>query len=161
MQWPDHVEKDLSEKIEKAKAQLPESVFPYIKEEDIGMLAKAAPVFGPQLYLDPDLVAAMDDDFDYLDPNNELEDNFIELAKGVASDQGFDSNDESDYDSEEMEDVVSLNGSDGSFTKEETKSRFTNYSMTSSVMRRNEQLSLLDERFEKVLLITCFTSDKI
>jgi len=32
---------------------------------------------------------------------------------------------------------------------EETKSRFTEYSLTSSVMRRNEQLSLLDDRFEK------------
>lgn len=37
------------------------------------------------------------------------------------------------------------------FMDEETKSRFTEYSMTSSVMRRNEQLSLLDDRFEKVM----------
>lgn len=36
------------------------------------------------------------------------------------------------------------------FWEEETKSRFTDYSMTSSVMRRNEQLTLHDERFEKV-----------
>lgn len=36
------------------------------------------------------------------------------------------------------------------FWEEETKSRFTEYSMTSSVMRRNEQLTLHDERFEKV-----------
>lgn len=36
------------------------------------------------------------------------------------------------------------------FMEEETKSRFTEYSMTSSVMKRNEQLTLLDERFEKV-----------
>lgn len=36
------------------------------------------------------------------------------------------------------------------FTDEETKSRFTEHSLTSSVMRRNEQLSLLDDRFEKV-----------
>lgn len=34
--------------------------------------------------------------------------------------------------------------------QEETRSRFTEYSMTSSVMRRNEQLTLLDDRFEKV-----------
>lgn len=44
----------------------------------------------------------------------------------------------------------SLDYSDKSFTKEETKSRFTNYSMTSSVIRRNDQLTLLDDRFEKV-----------
>lgn len=36
------------------------------------------------------------------------------------------------------------------FMDEETKSRFTEYSLTSSVMRRNEQLTLLDDRFEKV-----------
>lgn len=36
------------------------------------------------------------------------------------------------------------------FMQEETKSRFTEYSMTSSVIKRNEQLTLLDERFEKV-----------
>lgn len=35
------------------------------------------------------------------------------------------------------------------FDGEETKSRFTEYSMSSSVIRRNEQLELLDERFEK------------
>lgn len=39
---------------------------------------------------------------------------------------------------------------------EETKSRFTEYSLTSSVMRRNEQLSLLDDRFEKVSV--CYLS---
>ena len=36
------------------------------------------------------------------------------------------------------------------FMKEETRSRFTEYSLTSSVMRRNDQLTLLDDRFEKV-----------
>ncbi|CAI9562026.1 unnamed protein product [Staurois parvus] len=35
------------------------------------------------------------------------------------------------------------------FMQEETKSRFSQYSMSSSVMRRNDQLTLLDERFEK------------
>lgn len=36
---------------------------------------------------------------------------------------------------------------------EETKSRFTEYSLSSSVIRRNEQLTLLDDRFEKVNLV--------
>lgn len=35
---------------------------------------------------------------------------------------------------------------------DDNKSRFTEYSMTSSVIRRNEQLSLLDDRFEQVNL---------
>lgn len=100
----------------------------------------------------------MDEDFDYSDPENELEDNFIELAQGVASDQEFDEDDDdynlgSDFeDDEEMDEVGSLPGSERTYDEEETKSRFTSYSMTSSVMRRNEQLSLLDNRFEKVTL---------
>ena len=36
--------------------------------------------------------------------------------------------------------------------QEDKKSRFSNYSMTSSVMRRNDGLRLLDDRFEKVRL---------
>lgn len=35
--------------------------------------------------LDPDIVAAMDEDFDFEDPDNELEDNFIELANAEVS----------------------------------------------------------------------------
>jgi len=37
------------------------------------------------LNLDPDIVAAMDEDFDFEDPENELEDNFIELANAEVS----------------------------------------------------------------------------
>lgn len=36
------------------------------------------------------------------------------------------------------------------FADMETKSRFTDYSLSSSVMHRNEGLTLLDDRFEKV-----------
>lgn len=157
MEWPDNVEKTINERIKMAKAQLPESVFPSAQEEEVGMLAKAAPVYGPQLHLDPDLVAAMDDDFDYSDPDNQLEDNFIELADGISSDQEFNEDDQSDFGSEDMDEVGSLDGSERSFSKEETKSKFTSYSMTSSVMRRNEQLTLLDEKFEKVIgIITIY-----
>lgn len=126
------------------KFNLPSSVFASEVEEEVGMLNKATPLIGPQLHFDPDVVAAMDDDFNYDDPDNQLEDNFIELANGVASDQ------DSDYEDEEYDEVGSLQDSEFSFNEEETKSRFTNYSMTSSVIRRNEQLTLLDDRFEKV-----------
>ncbi len=37
---------------------------------------------GLRLDLDPDIVAAMDEDFDFNNPDNILEDNFIELANG-------------------------------------------------------------------------------
>ena len=35
---------------------------------------------GPQLDWDPDIVAAMDEDFDYLNPENELEEDFVKMA---------------------------------------------------------------------------------
>ncbi|EFN78428.1 Protein LTV1-like protein [Harpegnathos saltator] len=138
------------------------------------MLNKAAPISGPQLNLDPDVVAAMDDDFDYDDPENQLEDNFFVLANaGSSDDDGFDKEyeyelnesdneyDQSDISSEghmefsdekneEEDEVGSLKGPLYTFEDEETKSRFTEYSMSSSVMRRNEQLTLLDDKFEKI-----------
>lgn len=49
------------------------------------------------------------------------------------------------YDSEAYDDVGSLN-------MEDTKSRFTDYSMSSSIIRRNENLQLLDDQFEQVFI---------
>ncbi|KAL3286944.1 hypothetical protein HHI36_001430 [Cryptolaemus montrouzieri] len=154
VEWPEHVEEEIEKR--KLKLNLPNEVFASTVEEEVGMLNKAMPVAGPQLHLDPDIVAAMDEDFDFDDPENQLEDNFIELAEGLASDQEFDENDEdnyfsSDFDerSEENDALGTLPGSN-MFEEEETRSRFTSYSMSSSVIRRNEQLTLLDDRFEKM-----------
>ena len=68
-----------------------------------------------------------------------------------------DDREEGDYpsdaaDEDSGDDDLSDLGSLGerSFMEEETKTRFTNYSMTSSVIRRNQGLALLDDRFEKV-----------
>lgn len=58
-----------------------------------------------------------------------------------------------DANSESRDEVGSLDGHPCPFEEEETKSRFTEYSMSSSVMRRNNQLSLLDQRFEKVVYL--------
>lgn len=147
---------------------LPSSVFASEFEEEVGLLNKAAPISGPRLDLDPDIVAALDEDFNYDDPDNILDDDFI-LKANTASGTPFTRADEEeddddddeweDADDEEEGDFDSEGGlSDGErdgrvgeflFADEETKSRFTEYSMTSSVMRRNEQLTLLDDRFEK------------
>lgn len=62
------------------KILLPSSVFQSDFEVPVGLLNKAAPVYGPRPELDPDIVAAMDDDFDYDNPENILEENFMELA---------------------------------------------------------------------------------
>ena len=37
-------------------------------------------LIGPRPDLDPDIVAALDDDFDFDNPENELEDDFITMA---------------------------------------------------------------------------------
>ncbi|XP_061088526.1 protein LTV1 homolog isoform X2 [Conger conger] len=141
---------------------LPSSVFASEFEEEVGLLNKAAPISGPRLDMDPDIVAALDEDFDYDDPENVLEDDFILKANNVVGDDKEGDSDEwEDTDEEESgeEEDTDCN-SDGPlsedvgdamflFADEETKSRFTEYSLTSSVMRRNEQLTLLDDRFEK------------
>lgn len=154
--------------------KLPSSVFASEFEEDVGLLNKAAPVSGPRLDFDPDIVAALDDDFDFDDPENLLEDDFILQANKPTGGEGMDMPESDRDDGSEWEDMDE-DGSDGCssagplsdggdisapgspqealekhlFWEEETKSRFTEYSMTSSVMRRNEQLTLHDERFEK------------
>nr|CAG4651948.1 EOG090X08PQ [Triops cancriformis] len=154
----------------KVKLQLPSSVFPSEFEEEVGLLNKAAPHPGPRPDLDPDVVAALDDDFDYCDPDNELEDDFILKANAIGPEEDFDEEmgheedygdlfDDSDGDSTKAERLDTLGAMrfGGRFSpvgfdddEEETRSRFTEYSMSSSVMRRNDQLTLLDDRFEKL-----------
>ncbi|KAL2724217.1 caldesmon [Vespula squamosa] len=167
----DPVNVSKEEKKEDHKLNLPSSVFASNVEEKVGLLNKAAPVSGLRLDIDPDIVAALDDDFDFDDPENELEDNFIELANaGSCDEEDFEDeeyedrfNEEEDTDAstdghvelsdEERDEVYSLNSPQHTFKDEETKSRFTEYSMSSSVMRRNEQLTLLDEKFEKMYTV--------
>ncbi|XP_037620471.1 protein LTV1 homolog isoform X2 [Sebastes umbrosus] len=142
---------------------LPSSVFASEFEEEVGLLNKAAPISGPRLDMDPDIVAALDEDFNYDDPDNLLDDDFIikaNTASGAVNREGDEDDDDEWEDTDEEGDFDSEGGFSGDentegcareflFMDEETKSRFTEYSMTSSVMRRNEQLTLLDDRFEK------------
>lgn len=141
-------EKQTKEKVKEHKLNLPSSVFASEQEEDVGLLNRAAPQSKLRLDLDPDLVAAMDEDFDYSDPNNQLEDNFMEMANVEGETESEDDAD-SNFGSEEMDEVASLGGQ-FTFRDEETKSRFTEYSMSSSVIKRNEELTFLDDRFEKM-----------
>ncbi|XP_075985562.1 LTV1 ribosome biogenesis factor [Anticarsia gemmatalis] len=152
---------------------LPSSVFASEVEEDVGLLNKAAPQ-GLCLDLDPEVVAALDEDFNFEDPDNQLEDNFIELAMGEGGDEDYDEEDEdydesmsegdhsdkafasdmdSDDDSDSQGDKPRRGGRMPSWEagdKDDTKSRFSQYSMSSSVIRRNQGLTLLDNRFERM-----------
>lgn len=89
----DNAPSKANEKKDEPKINLPSSVFESNVEEKVGLLNKAAPVSGLRLDLDPDIVAALDDDFDYDDPENQLEDNFLEIANA--------DNEENDDSSEE------------------------------------------------------------
>ncbi|KAM5166999.1 protein LTV1 homolog [Callospermophilus lateralis] len=170
-------EKEETSVIPSTGIKLPSSVFASDFEEDVGLLNKAAPVSGPRLDFDPDIVAALDDDFDFDNPDNLLEDDFILQANKPTGEERMDIQKCESEDGSEWEDVDDEKGSSSDddydtaglvsdddmaapgkpltpmekhlFWDEETKSRFTEYSMTSSVMRRNEQLTLHDERFEK------------
>ncbi|KAK3749693.1 hypothetical protein QZH41_014975 [Actinostola sp. cb2023] len=113
-------------KVQFGKLELPPEAFASVYEEDEGLLNLAAPAPDSVILIfvlcsDDDLIGSDDDE------------------RHFPSDEG------EDYDGHSEE------GSGFSFGNEETKSRFTSYSMTSSVIRRNEGLTLLDHRFERVM----------
>lgn len=158
------VQKDQADDDKSSNVRLPEVVFASkLQEEDVGLLNKAAPHSGPLIDWDPDIVETLDDDFKHevvytlKDEEKEEEDgDELELDAILAEAKlEGEENDESDdeyesYDSDEaLDDVPSLDGGFSNFSDEETKSKFTSYSMSSSVIRRNDQLSLLDDKFEK------------
>ena len=145
------------EEIRRMNLKLPSQVFASKgREEDVGLLNKAAPV-GLDLSLDPDIVAALDDDYNFEDPDNEFGDDFImqlneegDDIEEEGSEEEWEDADSDDLgggrsDDEEDDEVPSLL----SWTGEETRTKFTNYSMSSSVIRRNKQLSLLDDQFDR------------
>lgn len=47
-------------------------------------------LLGPRLDFDPDIVAALDDDFDFDNPDNLLEDDFILQANKPTEEEGTD-----------------------------------------------------------------------
>jgi len=183
----DPVERNPSRSENLSKINLPAEVLPSTYEVDIGMLNKGVLPRGPQPDWDPDIVAALDDDVDFDDPDNMLADDFINLANadGYASDEEYedeytneygrmtdtatdmernfsefhlkDMNKKNEIDLESDSDVSSTGNfgsddlSDFDDSEEETKSRFTNYSMTSSVIRRTQGLKILDDHFERIM----------
>ena len=141
--------------------KLPSDVFGTLgEEEEVGLLNKAAPV-GLDLSLDPEVVAAMDDDFNFEDPDNEFGDDFVMEMMGGAGDEDGDEADDEDDEWEDDSDCMGGRSEDEeddqcpslcSWNAEETATaKFTTYSMSSSVMRRNDNLSTLDSKFEEFM----------
>jgi len=160
---------DDSGKIPFGNLLLPQEALPSQYEEDEGLLNKGVLPRGPQPDWDPEIVAALDDAIDFDDPDNVLEDDFMQLANADGNGlqyEGYEDDDMMDmphmshgldrdnegynYDSDNLDNDSDFD-LESDFSEEETKTRFTNYSMTSSVIRRTQELQLLDDRFERIM----------
>ncbi|TKR92529.1 hypothetical protein L596_007166 [Steinernema carpocapsae] len=148
------------------KPMLPSTLFEtqgiQLKE---GLLNQAAPVHGPRPDLDPDIVRALDGDIQ--EEGDELEDDFVALAnEGMPFEdpeipsshratrrRKFSDENESDSEKEETDDELDSMGDFGGDEDsqwDDKKTRFTNYSMCSAVIKREGALQLLDDRFEQL-----------
>lgn len=169
-------EEEEDDELNQPKIVLPSSVFPSHVEERVGHLHKGVTQTGLQLNWDPEVMAALDDDFNGDDGDgDELEDDFVALASGGIDciedlgagdeelstrrfyftdrrdddDEGMmfdDSDDSDDDDDDEGRDILL----DMKLAKEETRSKFTSYSLSSSVMTRTGGLKTLDDQFEQM-----------
>jgi protein LTV1 len=147
------------------RIQLPSSVFASNYEEETGYFNQAAPDHDPKVNWDPDIVKILDDDehVNFEDEENEMDDDFFQIANSKTSIKSKNEvcDDDEDTETEEDHESGSDSGSgqfsDGENYSEsesvkdfETKSKFTSYSMSSSVCRRNDGLRGLDDQFEKL-----------
>lgn len=147
---------------------LPSSVFETDVETREGLMNKGQGLRGPQPDWDPDVVAALDDDFDHDNPENELDDDFISQAMMGDAPCDDEDNEEEDDDggwvtdddlaSDEAQDAFGSDFDGDDFNEDdpcfyETRTaKFTEYSMTSSVCPRSEALTLVDDRFEHLMI---------
>jgi len=131
-----------------------------------GLLNQAAPVHGPRPDLDPDIIRALDGEFD--DADGDLEDDFLNLAnEGLPyedpdmparqevvprrrkfSDENESASEKEGSDNDEDIDSMGDFGGDEDSQWDDKKTRFTNYTMCSAVIKREGPLKLLDDRFE-------------
>uniref|UniRef100_A0A0N5BFY8 Protein LTV1 homolog n=1 Tax=Strongyloides papillosus TaxID=174720 RepID=A0A0N5BFY8_STREA len=105
--------------------------------------------------LDDDIMAALDERYDFNDEENQLDDDFFqEIIKDGPVENVNKHVEEEYYEDEEEDEEVDYNSSDDEFQNDindnwdDTKTRFTNYSMSSAVIKRDNGLATLDEKFE-------------
>ena len=142
--------------------RLPSSVFASNVEEDVGVLNRAAPRSGPLLDWDPDIVETLDDDYEHEkvhtlqdeedEGESELDDDFMAKAMDGVCDGDDDDDDDDEEDCDEKDFNSDFDGDfedNDIFAGEEVRSKFTEYSMSSSVVPRSENLRTLDDKFDK------------
>lgn len=172
---PQHVLVPKSGNVEELKDFDPQ-LFASEEETKVGMLERA---HIESKLLDPDIFQAMSKDFDYDDPNNILDDDFLDQAGGlIEEDTEMPDNLDDMFGDDEVE-IINFNeagtkssgdvennqsdlfdGEDDDKVFEnlrnfkrkddgDNRSVFTGCSMTSSVMRRSQGLQQIDEHFER------------
>ena len=149
--------------------RLPATVFASKFEEDVGYFNQAAPNSDPKIGWDPEIVRMLDEDaeVDFEDADNFLDDDFFVKAnqtepikdrnlknKSLNVDEEGDEYEEDDQDgfgSDEAENEFFDDYSESQSVREfETKSRFSEYSMSSSVIKRTSELKNLGRFFNSV-----------
>ena len=133
--------------------QLPSSVFASHVEEEVGLLNKAAPNYGPPAPIESELADVMDDDYTP-GSDDELEDNFFELAGGLATDSEGEeeievevSDDDEFVDSDQFDEDEAYDA----LNRPQAKSVFTEYSTTSQGVLSTVAMEALNERFENFM----------
>lgn len=165
-------DEEAEEKVKnKQKLRLPASVFASQFEEDVGYFNQAAPNSDPKIGWDPEILEMLDEDaaVDFEDADNFLDDDFFVKANAADTgkdktknlknkslnvdeddDEEYGSDEDFDSDEAENDDFFDDYSESQSVRDFETKSRFSEYSMTSSVLKRSENLKNLDDHFEKL-----------
>ncbi|KAI1711319.1 low temperature viability protein domain-containing protein [Ditylenchus destructor] len=129
--------------------QLPSTIFETQGVElKVGLLNQAAPDNSLFPDVDPEIAAALEGEFETNE--DDFDDDFILKANAHGSDDEGSSMMKGIRitDTEEKEDI-GLNDNEMD-DKEERRSRFTNYSMSSAVIKRPNGLAIIDEQFEEL-----------
>lgn len=142
---------------EQTVLKLPPVLFPSEVEAEESLLTRGNSTFGPRPDWDPDIVAALDDDCEFENPDDpDLEDGLETImaqlctpGEGDYEDDGGDM--DSRYGDFDSDDLMSDEDDEMMGERMETRSRFTGYSMSSACTHRSEGLRKLDEKFENVM----------
>lgn len=137
------------------------SLLPSKSSAKKGNLQKAYEKDG--ITLDTDILVAMSKDFNYDDPNNKLDDDFFQQAGGLIEDDSDDDVEFAEYidfnakhdvaDQMFFDEDVEMEEDYHSIVSRQSKPKSkagSNFSMTSSVMRRSEGLQQIDEHFDRM-----------
>lgn len=169
-------DEEAEEKVKnKQKLRLPASVFASQFEEDVGYFNQAAPNSDPKIGWDPEILEMLDEDaaVDFEDADNFLDDDFFVKANAADTgkdktknlknkslnvdeddDEEYGSDEDFDSDEAENDDFFDDYSESQSVRDFETKSRFSEYSMTSSVLKRSENLKNLGKLNTHCKIIT-------